>query len=275
MPYLLLLLLAFSNLTTAANTPELLLANSYHQDITITDYWVSEKYDGMRAYWNGHKLISRNGYTIDAPTWFFEHFPTQPLDGELWLSRGGFEALSSIVRTSDNTNTAWQQVRFMVFDAPTHKGTFDERLSYLHMLLDNSPSPYIHLVKQWRVTSHQQLQQQLDDIVEAGAEGLMLHKGSSLYQGLRSDDLLKLKPFSDAEAVVVRHFKGKGKYKDMMGSIEVVNSQQQHFRIGTGFSDKERQNPPPIGSTITYRFNGYTAKGLPRFARYLRLRNDW
>ncbi len=277
------LIVSFFLTFTAANTlaekhtyiPRLLLANNLHKDIVLDEYWVSEKYDGVRAYWNGKALISRNGHAFAAPAWFTKNFPAEPLDGELWLKRGGFEQLSGIVRTDSNNNSDWRSIHYMVFDAPKYPYDFDQRLRHLHDLLGNNPPIYIQLVKQWKVDNRQQLQQQMESVVNAGGEGLMLHKGNSLYKGERSDDLLKLKPFDDAEAIVFRHIAGKGKYQNMMGSMEVVNGMNLHFRIGTGFTDAERKNPPPVGSTITYRFNGLTKKGLPRFPRFLRIRNEW
>lgn len=278
MPYLAILLLFSASLVFAGNTadtPSLLLANNFHPDIALGDYWVSEKFDGVRAYWNGKQLVSRNGHPFIAPEWFTRGFPTEPLDGELWLRRGGFEQLSAITRNDSDNNEGWKNIRYLVFDAPQYPGNFNQRLAHIKALLDPAPSPYIETVKQWRVADLQQLRVQLEAVVSNGGEGLMLHRGSSLYKAERSDDLLKLKPFDDAEAVVVGHLPGQGKYRNMMGSIEVVNELGQHFRIGSGFSDAERQQPPAIGSTVTYRFNGKTRKGLPRFPRFLRIRREW
>lgn len=259
----------------SATIPRLLLANNFHQNIALDEYWVSEKYDGVRAYWNGKQLVSRNGHAFAAPEWFTRDFPVEPLDGELWLQRGSFEQLSSIVRTDNVQNNDWQNIHYMVFDAPAYPHSFDKRLQYLKDMLDKNSSGHIRLVHQWKVENLQQLQQQLDDVVKHGGEGLMLHRGSSFYSGERSDDLLKLKPFEDAEATVVKHIAGNGKYSNMMGSIEVINNKNTRFRIGTGFNDNERKNPPPVGTIITYRFNGLTRKGLPRFPRFMRIRNEW
>jgi DNA ligase 1 len=258
-----------------ANIPPLLMANNFHQQISLDEYWVSEKYDGVRAYWNGKQLVSRNGHAFTAPEWFTRDFPSEPLDGELWLARSSFDELSGIARTDNALNEDWKKLQYMVFDAPANPQPFDQRLQHLQQLLGNTKSPYIQCVKQWKVDNMQQLQQQLQAVVDDGGEGLMLHRGSSFYKAERSDDLLKLKLFDDAEAVVVRHIPGKGKFREMMGSMEVVTRDGQHFRIGTGFSDADRQNPPAKGSTITYRFNGLTRKGLPRFPRFLRKRNEW
>jgi DNA ligase-1 len=115
----------------------------------------------------------------------------------------------------------------------------------------------------------------LDDIVEKGGEGLMLHRADSLYHSGRSDDLLKLKPWQDAEATVIKILPGKGKFKGMMGALLVTDKMGREFRIGTGFSDEMRQNPPEVGTVITYKFTGTTKKGLPRFASFLRVRQQF
>ena len=111
----------------------------------------------------------------------------------------------------------------------------------------------------------------LDDIVKKGAEGLMLHRADSLYHSGRSDDLLKLKPWQDAEATVIEILPGKGKFSGMMGALVVKDKRGHIFRIGSGFSDNERRNPPQPGSVIIYKFTGTSKKGLPRFASFLRM----
>lgn len=250
------------------------LANVYQQGVPLADYWVSEKLDGVRAYWDGARLWSRRGNLFHAPDWFIKNFPQQPLDGELWLARGRFSQLSGIVRKVRPVDAQWRLVRFMVFDLPLANQSFDQRFARLCELINATDSPYLTLVEQHRVENHQQLMMRLDKITAVGGEGLMLRRAASTYQSGRSDDLLKVKRFSDAEAVVVSSLPGKGKYHGMMGALRVRLADNREFRIGSGFSDAERANPPPPGSIVTFRHYGYTATGLPRFASYLRLRND-
>ena len=257
-----------------AQVPELPLANIYHQEISLTDYWVSEKYDGVRAYWDGRRLISRSGHEYRAPAWFTEGFPAQPLDGELWMGRGRFADLSGAVRKTNPDEEEWRQIRFMVFDLPVKELTFDQRLEQLKSLVAELDSGFIDVVPQHRVTSHEALMAELESVVAAGGEGLMLRRGASVYQGGRSDDLVKVKPYQDAEARVVGHLPGKGRYEGMLGALEVELENGRRFRIGTGFTDSERASPPAIGSVITFRYSGLTATGLPRFASFLRVRDD-
>jgi len=252
--------------------PKIILANIYHQGLDLSNYWVSEKLDGVRAYWDGKQLVSRGGNIYHAPDWFIADFPTQKLDGELWIARQNFELVVSTVRDKIPDERAWQEIKYMAFDVPDLETPFDDRLLQLETTIKTANIPWLRLVKQWRVSDHKTLMSQLETYIKAGAEGLMLHRGSSTYKGKRSGDLLKVKPYQDAEAVVIQHIEGKGKYKGMMGALVVRMPNDLEFKIGTGFSDKERQNPPAVGATVTYQYHGKTKNGVPRFASFLRIR---
>lgn len=254
--------------------PPLMLAKPYQAsaDLDITKYWVSEKYDGVRAYWNGQHLLSRRGNVYRAPAWFTADFPAEPLDGELWLKRQSFELLSGIVRRKKAQQQQWCKVRYMVFDLPADNRRFDHRLQALQELVGTNPSPYLQLVPQQKFSRREDLLEHLKQITAAGAEGLMLHLGSSFYQARRSNDLIKLKPSQDAEATVVAILPGKGKYLGKMGALLLEDPHGLRFKIGSGFSDSDRSSPPPLGSLVSYQYNGRTNTGLPRFPRFMRRR---
>ncbi|WP_227501766.1 DNA ligase [Marinobacter nitratireducens] len=257
-----------------ARPPVIPLANVYHEGVELEEYWVSEKLDGVRAYWDGEHLWSRGGHVYRAPDWFTEDFPSHPLDGELWSGRGTFSALSGVVRKSQPIDAEWRNVLYKVFDLPQHDQVFEDRYASLKALVEASDSHYLSLVVQRPVRDHESLMNQLEMVVDEGGEGLMLKRKASLYHGGRSDDLLKVKPYQDAEALVVGYTPGEGKYSGMMGSLLVALPSGRQFRIGTGFSDAERADPPSVGQTITFKYRGYTSTGLPRFASYLRVRED-
>lgn len=250
------------------------LAKVYEQDKTnpISDYLVSEKYDGIRAIWTGKQLLTRQGNPISAPEWFTAPLPDVWLDGELWTKRQNFEALSSIVRTQTPKDNRWRQVNYMVFDMPDAQLPFEERYKNYSNLIAEINVEHIKPVKQQRFHSNHELSKHLRAMVEDGAEGLMLHLATALHQSGRSNALLKLKPYFDEEAEVIAHLPGKGKYTDMLGALRVRNQQGIEFSIGTGFTDAERTNPPPVGSIITYKYHGYTNNDVPRFASFLRIR---
>ena len=247
-----------------------LLAKVYKQE-NVSEWWVSEKLDGVRAIWNGEKLHFRSGKLISAPDWFTENFPEQLMDGELWMGRGTFEKLSGIVRKIQPNHNDWRQVRYMLFELPEHPGTFTRRVRKMVKLTETLKISWLQPIPQIRLNSEDALLNMLDEIVTKGGEGLMLHRADSLYHSGRSDDLLKLKPWQDAEATVVEILPGKGKFNGMMGSLLVTDESGHRFRIGTGFSNKERKNPPAVGTVITYKFTGTTKKGLPKFASFLRI----
>jgi len=255
--------------------PPVMLANDFHADVNLADYWVSEKYDGVRCWWDGERLLTRGGQVIKAPAWFTEDFPHQPLDGELWLGRNQFEQMSALVRRARPDDTAWRQVRYMVFDLPGHPGPFDRRRSALKLVLAETSADWLRMVDQFRVEDRESLDVLLERVVRSGGEGLMLHRGDSTYRADRSDDLLKLKQHPDADARVVGYLPGRGKYNGLIGALIVETPEGLRFAVGSGLSDADRRNPPPPGSWITYRYSGLTERQhLPRFATYLRPRSD-
>ena len=273
--WLFLWLSASAGLVGAADAPPALsLAQTYHEGIDVAAYWVSEKLDGVRARWDGRVLLSRSGHRFNAPPWFVAGFPAIPLDGELWLGRGSFERLSGLVRRKVPDHEAWREVRFMVFDLPLHAADFNGRLQRLREIFATLDSPTIGLVEQRRLESREALMALLNEVVEQGGEGLMLRKADAPYRAGRNADLLKLKRHEDAEAKVVAHLPGKGKFANMLGALLVEMPDGRRFRLGTGFTDAQRRQPPPLGATVTYKHYGKTNTGLPRFASFLRVRDE-
>lgn len=266
--------MAASATAFAGDAPALLLANVYRPGMALQDYWVSEKYDGVRGYWDGQGLYTRGGEPVHAPAWFTAGWPAEPLDGELWAGRGRFSHAQSTVRQQQAHDDAWRQMHFMVFDLPAHSGPFDERLPALQARVRQIAQPWVQAVHQQRMASDAALQALLARTVRGGGEGLMLHRGASLYRAGRSDDLIKVKTHDDTEARVVAHLPGKGKHAGRLGALLVEMPSGQRFKLGTGLSDADRQDPPPIGSWVTYRFRGTHGGGLPRFASFVRVRQD-
>ncbi len=261
--------------------PAVTLANIYapSKQINLNNYWASEKLDGVRGYWTGTQMLTRQGNSIDIPSVLKSQLPAIALDGELWIARNTFEHISALIRRKHTSYKEWSNahhtVSYNVFDLPHHKGTFDQRLNALSALYNTSrfQNTFWRPVQQFKIANHKVLMEQLKAIEQLGGEGLMLHKGDSLYHSIRNDDLLKVKSFDDAEASITQHLPGKGKYSGMLGAIRVINTEGVAFNIGTGFSDAERANPPPIGSIITYKYYGKTHKGTPKFASFLRVRH--
>ncbi|ELE5889983.1 DNA ligase [Vibrio fluvialis] len=247
-------------------------ANEYHDGINIYEYWQSEKLDGIRAIWNGKQLLTRNGNPIYAPRWFTDPLPDYALEGELWAGRGHFALVQQTVLDHTPSDEAWRKIDFMLFDMPDAAGDYTKRYYNLIHVVDSASSKHIKYIEHTPVLSEQELLRYLDTLVNENGEGIMLRKVTARYQAGRSNDLLKLKKHQDAEARVVGYKIGNGKYKGLMGSVLVRTDEGTEFYVGTGFSDEQRLNPPEIGSLITYRYNGLTAEGKPRFARFVRVR---
>jgi DNA ligase-1 len=253
--------------------PTLLLAERYRDDIDVSRYWISEKLDGARAIWDGKTLRFRSGNPVPAPRWFLDALPAQPLDGELWLGRGSFDQLSAIVRRQTPDDAEWRGVRYMVFELPDAAGSFSERVEQIKVVVATAKAPWLQAVPQFRLSNAEALQKKLRDIVRNGGEGLMLHLADAAYETGRSSALLKLTPWLDAEATVIAHLPGNGKYAGMTGALQMEMPDARRFALGSGLSDALRRNPPPVGTLITYRYRELTKNGMPRFPRYLRVRD--
>jgi DNA ligase 1 len=250
-----------------------LLAERWENDMNPTGWWMSEKLDGVRAYWDGSKFLSRQGNEYLAPQWFLEKLPNTPLDGELWLARKMFQQTVSIVRRQDR-NDEWKKIKFVVFDAPQHPGPFEERTKWCMEYMNEHKPPYAFWHDHIICNGIEHLQTELARVEKLGGEGLMLRLAGSKYVEGRSSTLLKVKTFHDAEARVVDYVAGMGKYKGKIGGLLVELENGIRFSVGTGLSDAERDNPPPIGAIITYRYQEFSDKGVPRFPSYVGIRYD-
>jgi len=256
----------------AQTPPPIVLAREAVVDIDPAPYWVSEKLDGVRAIWDGRQLRFRSGRAVRAPRWFLAALPAQALDGELWLGRGRFAELSGIVRTDPPDEAAWRQVRYMIFELPGASGDFTERIARMTRVVEAAKLPWLAAVPQRRVPDRAALATWLAAVIDEGGEGLMLHRADAAYATGRSDALLKLKPWQDDEGIVVAHLPGQGRFAGLLGALEVRLRDGRRVRLGSGFSDEERRQPPALGTQVTFRYRGLTATGLPRFASFLRVR---
>lgn len=261
-------------LCLAPPKPPLLLAEVYLPGIDPKDYLMSEKLDGVRAYWDGKGFYFRSGRPIVAPPWFVEGFPKVPLDGELWGGRGRFEALSGWVRKNVPVDEDWRQIRYMVFEMPGVSGNFSIRVERMKDLVTKARVPWLQCAEQFAVADAQELRARLQGVIRLGGEGLMLHRRDAPYVSGRNAALFKLKAFLDAEATVVAHVPGKGRHQGRLGALWVEDDHGRRFKVGTGLTDAARDRPPALGTRITYRYQSVTKKGLPRFPVFVRVRLD-
>jgi len=255
------------------DAPPLLLAHKWEMDLDLTNWWMSEKLDGVRAYWDGTQFISRLGNVFHAPDWFIADLPKTPLDGELWGGRKTFQKTVGIVKRQDKP-PEWKTIRYLVFDAPKHGGTFEERLKHLEEVALEGKLQYARMHPHQICRDVPHLKEELAKVEALGGEGLMLRKPGSKYEAGRSFTLLKVKTFHDAEAKVIDHVAGMGKHKGRLGALLVELEDGTRFNVGTGFSDKEREDPPEVGTIITFRYQELSDGGVPRFPSYVGLAID-
>ena len=261
--------------------PSLLLLKSYDSTQAISGWVMSEKLDGVRAYWNGQQLISRNGKVFAAPSWFLSAFPAFELDGELWLKRQAFADTVSIVNTQ-TAHKGWQAITYQVFEIPNQAGGLLNRLSVLERYLNQHPTEFIQIIEQTPVKNHLQATRELKRVLALGAEGLVVRDPAALYHAGRSSLAFKYKLKQDAECTVSGYTPGKGKYTNQVGALvcelkadqfaHLTTPVQRQIKVGSGLNDADRKTPPKIGSTITFQYMGLTKNGLPRFPVFLRVR---
>ena len=249
-----------------ADKPNLLLLKTYKEQ-NITGWVMSEKLDGVRAYWDGTNLISRGGNVIHAPSWFIKDYPTFPIDGELWTKRGDFENIVSIVRDK-NPSKEWLEIRYHIFEVPHAKGRFFERLAKVEAYQSN----ILKIVPQIKVKNKIHMKKTLEEIESKGGEGIVVRDPNTPYIDRRTSKALKVKSFKDAECKVLGHTQGRGKFSDVIGAIKCELEDGIRFKIGTGFSNDDRANPPKIGDMVTFKYQGLTKYGKPRFPVFLRVR---
>lgn len=248
------------------------LASNWPHGRSPQDFLVSEKFDGVRAVWDGQRLRFRSGREIVAPDWFLKGLPAHPLDGELWWGHGQFDRLSGVVRQQRPEEAGWRSVRYLVFDAPGLPGSFEARCQTLQAVIDAARLPWLMGVPQFRLADAAALQARLDAVVQAGGEGLVLHRADAPWRAGRSDALFKLKPETDDEAQVVGYQPGQGRYAGLTGALVVRTPDGLQFELGSGLSDAQRRHPPALGSWVTYRYRDRTPGGVPRFATFVRVR---
>ncbi len=259
--------------STKVSAPPLLLAESWSSETDPRGWWVSEKLDGVRAYWDGKQFLSRNGNRYIAPEWFTRGLPDTPLDGELWVGRQQFQRTVSIVRRGAASDL-WREVRYLVFDAPADTQPFEQRLAAVKQVLASGQPPYALLLHQEVCRSREHLEIAFSRIEQLGGEGVMLRRPASLYEPHRSPTLQKFKRFHDLAAVVIGHEPGKGRHKGRLGALVVELPNGTRFNCGTGLSDAQRELPPAIGETITVKYQELTDGGVPRFPVFAGVRRD-
>ncbi len=266
----LLLSVLFAVQSVATN---LQLPNVYQGQVDVRGWLMSEKLDGVRGYWDGEFLYSKNGNRLYPPKEFLHNLPPFAIEGELWAGRSRFEKTVSVVG-KEYSHPGWLQLKFAIFDVPETPGGFAERIAKAKKWFEQHPSSYAFIIEQIKVRDQSHMQQELHRVERLGGEGLIVRKSDAHYKSGRSMEILKVKNYQDAEAKVIAHLPGKGRNKGRLGSLLVALEDGREFKIGGGFSDAERELPPPIGTVVTFKFYGWYQSGIPKFPSFLRIRKD-
>ncbi len=261
----------------------LLLNKISEQEIqkkNFNGYLMSEKLDGVRGIWEAGKFKTRQDNPIHTPSYFTYNFPSFKLDGELWIARAKFDEVSALIRSDSLDSSLWKSVTYNVFDVPNAceefkltPCTLSNRLKVLERYLQQNPNPYIKIIKQIPIKDQEHLKEFYKDIIFNKGEGVVIRKDFAPYEKGRSKNALKLKPYEDAECKVIAYTEGKGKFQGKIGALLCQMPNDRVIKIGSGLKDKDRENPPKIGSIVTYKFNGLTKNSLPRFPVFLHIRD--
>jgi len=264
----------------AAEAANVMLAHKFVEGkVDPTGWHISEKLDGVRAYWSGEGFYSRNGNRFNAPAWYTKDFPKEPLDGELWAGRGQFNIAISVAKSGTGDMSRWKDISYAVFDAPklTQAGgqpmQYEERLAWIDAKLKEKKS-YAFAVGTMECTGQAHLDVELKKIEKQNGEGLMLRKAGSLYEHKRSRTLLKVKSFHDEEGIVVGSKKGSGKNSNVCGALLLKTPDGRDVTVGSGLTDAERKDPPKNGAVVTYKYFEVSKSGAPRFPTFVCVRTD-
>ena len=268
-----IVLLTMQTAAAAEDPPPLQHADTYTGKASVTGWLMSEKLDGIRAVWTGKRLLTRKGNTIHAPAWFVAALPPFALDGELWRRRNDYNFVQNTVLDGE-PSAAWREISYNIFEVPGAPGDFPARLDKAAVWFREHPAPFVHIIEQIVCRGPDHLARFLERIEARGGEGVIVKDPRPAYHAGRTPYMLKVKSFADMEGTVVAHNPGKGKFEGMLGSLRLRLDSGVVFNLGTGFSDAERRHPPPVGAVVTFKYQGFTPNGIPRFASFLRMRKD-
>ena len=240
------------------------LAHHYRDDFDPTGWFMSEKLDGVRAYWDGYTMWTRNQKRINIPDMWKFVLPKVKLDGELFIGRGQFQDTVSVIRKLQPIEDEWAVVKYMIFDSMQ---IITDPWSTRYLQASMSVYKPAVMLPHTECKGRQHLNVYFEELVALGAEGVMLRNPLMPYEEKRTHNLLKLKPTKDGLATVVGHIPGLGKHSGRLGALHCQYGKVE-FCIGTGFTDAEREDPPPVGKTVKFCCQELTRDGIPRFPRY-------
>ena len=266
-----LLVYSFSQNTHKDIKLEIQKPKTYKGDENTVGWLMSEKLDGIRGYWTGKELVTRKGNKIYVPKWFIKNFPSFELDGELWTKRSDFETVQNIVMDKKPSNH-WNKITYNIFEVPNAKGDFLERLKKAKDWFDKNPNNHVRIIKQIKIEKKEDLNTFLNEIIKKNGEGVIVKDPILNYHTGRSPHILKVKKAADMEGEVIGV--NISKKTGVLKSLVLKLQNKVIFNLGGGFSKIQRENPPKIGTFVTFKYYGFTKRGIPKFASFLHIRKD-
>ncbi|WP_228712152.1 DNA ligase [Halarcobacter ebronensis] len=266
MKYIILSLLSIFSFAIELQHPQI-----YKNNENINTWVMSEKLDGIRAYWDGKQFLTRKGKVIYVPKWFIKNFPNFELDGELYTKRDDFENIQSIV-LDKNPSKKWEEITYNIFEIPNAKGDFYKRLEKAKNWFEKNPNEKVKIIEQKKVKNEENLNSFFNEIVLNKGEGVIVKDPSKEYQAGRTPFVLKMKNAQDMEGEVIDiNISEKTK---VLKSLVIKLENGITFNLGGGFTKEQRENPPKIGEIVTFKYFGFTKNGKPKFASFLHIRKD-
>ena len=271
------------------STLKVMLASAHHDvkgDLTFPKL-ASAKLDGIRAYIQGGVAYSRNGKAIRNATVqaFFSNGAFDGLDGELLSGVHDemvFRRTTSVVMAADGGGD-WVFHAFDRYDMPD--ATFGERLRAVRSACAFGGAVVVP-VQQVVLKDHEEMDKFESECLEQGFEGIMVRNPDAKYKNGRatakSQDLLKVKRFEDAEATIIGFeplVRKDGKVEDLLGALIVKRPDGVQFSIGSGYDDAQRKwfwenLDTAMGKSVTYTFFAQGGYDLPRFPVFKGIRED-
>jgi len=264
-------------------------------------WYMSEKFDGQRALWDGAKFVTRGSTTNYprvypyVPSWFVALMPPGvALDGEFFIKRNAFQEIGFLksklkpnLSNQSELDKKWGNIKYYVFDTPSVDLPFEERMDYLKKLVADrcklfskiksqgiTECPLIY-TEQYLIESEEQLNKYYSELISNDAEGVMIRAPKVKYIPTRTRLILKLKPEEDSECTISGYKPGTGKYEGSLGSFECEMPNGKKFfvsgmsdSIRTEYINKKSEYYHPVGTVITYKYTFLTDDGIPRFPRY-------
>lgn len=278
------------------------------EDISKIKYPIiaSPKLDGIRCLKVNGKALTRKFKPV--PNHFIRNYieanVPDGFDGEIMIRNATFNEIQSGVMSEDGEPDFEYHVFDYVKDSIAHP--YQRRLTQLYSWAYDNKDPRIIAVSTDYINNEEELMKAEAAYLAKGYEGLMFRSLESPYKNGRSTEregyLLKIKRFSDSEAVVLDfderlhnaneatidelgHTKRSSHKANMipdntLGAFHVRDIHSGvEFKVSTGMDDALRKQiwetrDSYLGKIVKYKYQPAGMKDLPRFPVFLGFRDE-